>query len=189
MALDEAVINLLNTVINDGEKSELLTRFVKEKEIRPRLVSLITIPELMYDYLEIPEEEKENLNTYQTRHTGFLEGENKGMHSGLMGLGNNRMFSSTKKLAMKIRLSKQLIQVLDFYLKYNKDNGKPINNAYLFRDEDLNKELNNLGKRLTYGFHQWLYNPKELGLNQLVNLVSQVRPEIKEYYGPYMGHL
>lgn len=82
---------------------------------------------------------------------------------------------TTFKEVLKIDGTNQLLRMFDFYLQ-NREEGKVFNLSYLQRDKKLKERFGNLGRNLYKNAKDNLKD--EGGINHLIQLVSQQRPEI-----------
>ena len=120
-ALDSAINNKLaeldNSLLKDPEVKETLTRFFVEKDVRSKLLEAIKIPELMHDYLRLPEEIKIEFEEFRRKNLGFFEGnEAKGIPQYIKATKNKKF----RVIAKKILWTNQLIKLFYFFFKKQK---------------------------------------------------------------------
>ncbi len=84
---------------------------------------------------------------------------------------------TTPKDVFLIDGPQQLIRVFDYYLK-NKKDGQKFLPHYILTNEDLNRDLQSLGRRVSLNATRHLPG----GINELVRITERIRPEIKEYW-------
>ena len=141
MALEET-LNILEIAmhgkLDEIDESELkktdvkdsLITFFAEQEKRPGLVSLIKIPELMHEYLELSLEEREELEQFNITRPTYLKGFPSKDSCYFIGSIKSGV---AKKFAIKLKLTKDFLGIFYSYLPDSKQTK--FNTKYIQKKE------------------------------------------------------
>ena len=160
-------------LLKDKKTARTLNTFFFEQEARPELTSLLDFPSLMYDYLQLPLERREEFDEFRKRHPEYLKGNGK---------GNPPTSIRTKEfnpIAQQCCWTNQLIKIFDFYLEHLRE-GEVFNVHYLIANKKLRRKYRRLGHNIYQNAYLNLEN--EGGIRKIVELAAQQRPEILEHW-------
>ncbi len=167
LAMNNKFDGIDESSLENPETEKTLTTYLTESEVRPELLSLIEIPTLMYDYLNLDLEDRQELEKFNQDSSEYLEGERCDGRI-IVKIKNKK----ARSLSQKTRFAKQLLKFFDFYLKNRKE-------LQVFNQSYLRKEFGNNGELL---YRNARRNLKQEGdFQHLIQLTTQQRPEIKNY--------
>ncbi len=164
-------------VLHSRKMQDVLTAYFAEQQTRPELVAQIRSQSLMYGYLQLALEEREQMERLREDHPDYLKGEGKGF----VGIGSlERKMGSQKLISVikKQRLINQLLKCFNFYLQ-NRQEGEVFGVGYLANNATLKKALGRLGWRTC--MNAYTKFSEEGGFDKLVELASEANPKIKLY--------
>ncbi len=171
--LDGAMKDRLEEVdtklLEKRDVQDTLTTFFAEQQTRPELVAQIRAPSLMYEYLHLGLEEREELDEFGKIHLSYFLGEGEELYPTPFNLIIKS--HDSRNFSRKIRCVNQLIKSFAFYFEHRKE-GEVFNQNYL-----SNNRRRSLRQRIRRNF-------RDTGFERLMSIAAEIKPEIKLYTSP-----
>jgi hypothetical protein len=181
-ATNDTLSELDEEVLGDKEAREFLTTHFSELETRSKLTATIKTPSILYDYLSLDLKERIELECFRQEYPEYLRGEGTELRT------DRRFSENVNDIVKKCRYTEQLTKAFKFYLdEREKDKQREVKELegvifgpnYLKTNEKLNKIFPGFGNSLYQKTQKNL--SKEGGLRKVVELVSELNPEINAY--------
>ncbi len=163
-----------NEIIAVEGVQDLLTTHFAEQEARPELTSSFRPQTLLYEYLQLDLEEREELEQFRIKNTKYMKGISTKNEKEDLAVNSRNV----EKLVRKLRLTNQLTTMFEFYLQNRNDFEEFTISS--FRNNPLFKtKFGKLGKSLDNFFRRKF--KQEGGFDYFVGLIAEERSEIKGY--------
>jgi hypothetical protein len=154
--------------LTDRNVQETLTTYFTESEVRPHLIQSIKIPSLMLEYLNLPLQVKESVPFFANDGAAYFSGD----ISDRVNLGSKN--ENVGKLVRKIRATNQLLDMFDHYIE-NREGLQEFTATYVRRMFPKGDGVIKTAQKI-FDLDSWSEN-----FDELLSLVSEVRPEIEGY--------
>ncbi len=164
------------SLLQSQEVAPVLTTYFNEVHARPELTSLIKPQTLMYEYLSLPLEERETVERFRIENPEYLKGDG----GENIGLKMQKLSENVRESLKKISGVAATLKLFNFFIEKRKNGDMFIPGFFLRKESECNRGVHNnilkhLKKRKVHD------SSARNGLEQTINLVAELRPEIKEY--------
>jgi hypothetical protein len=170
-SMSDNLSELDEELLRDKEVRDSLTAYFVEQDVRPDLVSQITVPSLMRDYLDLSQEEKEELERFRAVNGDYIGGKGEEIWKPSKSPRINKVIRIQRHIS-------QLLEFFDFYLE-NREEGETFTTSYLERNKKFNERFGTLGKSVHDRSRRAFKNNG--GWDGFIELAKETNPEIGEH--------